>query len=175
MEEYRNNYPHSKPTGGTANLSFYQNAIVSRPRGVTITTMHQEWAANYDLLESHHAYIQWLFPLRERSRFNSDAQVLQLHEMHAIQQTPQLQQRFFQSLVMMCNFWGCQLQSADPTPANNNSTPPATVHVVRCLEWKDRLMNTRNHSHNNMRITRMSIFPLLLSIGSANKCVSGTL
>ena len=38
-----------------------------------------EWKGNYEWLERHHGYIQWLFPIRERG-LNWDAQELQPHE-----------------------------------------------------------------------------------------------
>ena len=163
MEEYRDNYPQFQPLPSNAdqNLQFYANAITSQPNGATITEMHAQWAADYGRLESHHGYIQWLFPLRERSRFNAQAQVLQPHEMLQFTPGSELQLRFYKTLQMMLNFWGMQIVDTTSnttnaaTPTNANVHLPRTIRVDRCIEWKDRLWNTRQHSHNNMRLTRM--------------------
>ena len=110
MEEYRHGYPNFQPLPSNANknLLFYSNAMASQPNGATITEMHAQWAADYDRLESHHGYIQWLFPLRERSRFNAQAQVLQPQEMLQFIPGSELQRRFYTTLQMMLNFWGMQ-------------------------------------------------------------------
>ena len=136
--------------------------MASQPNGATITEMHAQWAADYDRLESHHGYIQWLFPLRERSRFNAQAQVLQPQEMLQFIPGSELQRRYYTTLQMMLNFWGMQIVDTTSntnnaaTPTNNaNVQLPRTIRVERCIEWKDRLWNTRKHSHNNMRLTRM--------------------
>lgn len=47
------------------NVLFYTNKIRSNPSGNFIDNIHKEWKGNYSLLEVHHGYIQWLFPIRE--------------------------------------------------------------------------------------------------------------
>ena len=47
--------------------------------GDYIDEIHKEWKGDYDRLEWHHGYIQWLFPIRE-SGMNWHAQELQSHE-----------------------------------------------------------------------------------------------
>jgi hypothetical protein len=47
--------------------------------GDLIEDIHDQWKLNYQHLESHHGYIQWLFPIRERG-LNWQAQELQPHE-----------------------------------------------------------------------------------------------
>ncbi len=53
--------------------------IVFSSTGDYIDDIHSEWFGNYTLLEDHHGYIQWLFPIREQG-MNFHAQELQLHE-----------------------------------------------------------------------------------------------
>lgn len=36
------------------------------PIGDTIDNIHKKWFGAYDLLEEHHGYIQWIFPIRYR-------------------------------------------------------------------------------------------------------------
>ena len=52
--------------------------------GDYIDKIHMEWKGNYEWLERHHGYIQWLFPIRERG-LNWQAQELQLHEIEVIE------------------------------------------------------------------------------------------
>lgn len=62
------------------NLQFYLENIPSKPRGDYLSTILQEWWGDYDKLELHHGYIQWLFPLGEQG-LNSQSQPLQYHEL----------------------------------------------------------------------------------------------
>ncbi len=74
--EYRHGYPGKKDYQGmTTNFDFYNNEIKSKPQGKskiifysvkgdTIETIHKKWKGDYDLLEAHHGFIQWLFPIR---------------------------------------------------------------------------------------------------------------
>jgi hypothetical protein len=151
MAEYRADYPNHAVDNKSmkTNLQFYKNEIPSRPRGDTIERIHKTWRDDYDLLESHHGYIQWLFPLKEESRFNHESAVMQRHEAAAIREDPACLARMVTSLRMMLNFWGASLSPEDPRPI------PATAFVVRCAEWYNRFTNLRRHGHNNMRISRM--------------------
>jgi hypothetical protein len=58
------------------NVKFYMNKIESQPSGDFIDTIHKKWWGNYNLLEAHHGYIQWIFPNSFQSRFNSLAKSL---------------------------------------------------------------------------------------------------
>lgn len=151
MEEYRADYPNDALNNKRmlSNLHFYQNKIPSRPRGAKIEQIHKEWHNDYDLLEAHHGYIQWLFPLKEESRFNHQSAVMQRHEADAIRNSPKCLARMVASLRMMLNFWGATLSPEDPNPI------PDVAIVSRCEEWVDRFQNLRSHGHNNMRISRM--------------------
>lgn len=52
-------------TTSTANVDFYMNQRPCIPDGLLIDDIHGEWFGDWDLLESKHGYIQWLFPIRE--------------------------------------------------------------------------------------------------------------
>ena len=73
-----------------------------------IENIHAHWWGNYELLEIHHGYIQWLFPIREDG-LNSMAEQLQLHEATAIASDPVLQRRLIRSYEMMLDFYGMKL------------------------------------------------------------------
>eukprot|EP00946_MAST-07B_sp_MAST-7B-sp1_P002855 g2855.t1 len=151
MEEYRSDYPNHELNNRSmnTNLKFYLNEIPSRPHGDKIDRIHKIWSNDYDLLESHHGYIQWIFPLKEESRFNHESAVMQRHEAMAIQHNPKCLTRMVASLRMMLNFWGATLSPKDPDPV------PRIAYVSRCGEWYERFWNLRRHGHNNMRISRM--------------------
>ncbi len=55
--------------------------------GDFIDSIHEKWWGNYDHLESHHGYIQWLFPLREYG-VNRFAQPLQPDEIKSMVSNP---------------------------------------------------------------------------------------
>jgi hypothetical protein len=85
VKEYLAHYPgaEQKPRQ-RANLDFFLNRIPSSPSPCgTIDEIHREWMGNYDLLEAHHGYIQWICPIREDG-LNSHAQRLYLHEIRGI-------------------------------------------------------------------------------------------
>ena len=64
------------------------------------------WSWDHRRLEMIHDYIQWLFPLPERSRFNPDAPLLTTADMAAFQDDPDLQARVLKSFDVMLGFFG---------------------------------------------------------------------
>ena len=65
------------------NILFFENKIRSRPNGDYLNDILENWWGDYDRLESHHGYIQWLFPLRKQG-MNSKAHPLQYHELEVV-------------------------------------------------------------------------------------------
>ena len=75
-------------------------------KGNFIDVIHQPaelggWFGDFDLLEQHHGYIQWLFPIRENG-MNMRAQELQLHEAEAIRNDPKCRARVVKSYQVGC-------------------------------------------------------------------------
>jgi hypothetical protein len=62
------------------NYKFLTNKIKSYPDGDFIENILKTWMGNYELLEKHHGYIQWLFPVRSQG-MNLYAHPLQTHEL----------------------------------------------------------------------------------------------
>jgi len=109
-QRYLDRYPgEPDDKNQTKNLEFYQNKRSSKPDGDTIENIHRKWFGNYALLESHHGYIQWLFPIREDG-LNHHAQRLQLHEAKAIEADPILRGRVITSYELMLDFYGLKLE-----------------------------------------------------------------
>lgn len=62
------------------NFNFLTGEIKSRPRGDYIDNILKEWKGDYEKLERHHGYIQWLFPIRTQG-MNYESHPLQIHEL----------------------------------------------------------------------------------------------
>jgi hypothetical protein len=92
-----------------------------------------------DRLEMVHNYIQWIFPLPERSGANPLAPVLTQASISAIRGTPEMQQRLRAGYLRMIRFYGFQL---------------AGERVVQAFAAVSRnWLNAGNHNH--LRLTRM--------------------
>jgi len=110
LEEYQKGYPNTdglNNTRKTKNLSFYRNEMKSKstgsPSGDYIDNIHKDWWGEYDLLEEHHGYIQWLFPIHEQG-LNYSAQKLMRHEAKAIREDRVLRDRIVKSYELMLDF-----------------------------------------------------------------------
>lgn len=140
---YRQGYPGKKDhPKHNLNLKFYRNEVSSDPNGAYIDEIHKEWWYDLDRLESHHGYIQWLFPIRE-SGMNWQAQELQQHEAEAIQKDEKAMERFVKSYEMMLNFYGLKLLNRE------------TGEVDRAKNWRERFCHLNYSMHNYLRITRI--------------------
>ena len=64
------------------------------------------WSWDYQKLESVHNYIQWLFPLREKSRFYSSAPTLNDEVIQAFRTSEELRNRLVHSFTVMLAFTG---------------------------------------------------------------------
>lgn len=93
-------------------------------------------------LEIAHDFIQWLFPLPERSRFNPDAPVLTSEDIAAFQQEESLRARLRESLDRLLSFLGFAW-TADGRIANGAN------FARRARELWDY------PNHNWLRITRI--------------------
>jgi hypothetical protein len=142
-ETYRNGYPGQEDDDRIdVNVRFYQNNIPSKPEGAFIDQIHAQWHGDYSLLERHHGYIQWLFPIREHG-MNYQSQPLQMHEMAQIKADPACQARVIKSYRLMLDFYGFDL------------VDEATGAVRRAENYRGRFQNLCNSSHNWLRVTRI--------------------
>mmetsp|Transcript_17854 Transcript_17854/g.19885 ORF Transcript_17854/g.19885 Transcript_17854/m.19885 type:complete len:253 (+) Transcript_17854:1-759(+) len=147
MARYRANYPGEDYNDKSlaSNLMFYKGLIKSHPDGETVDVMHTKWFGNYELLEKHHSYIQWLFPLREKGG-NKHVNILQLHEIEAIKADPEAKNRLLKSYQMMLDFFGMRFK-AGTTVGEIERNPSNWSSRYRELNIK--------WNHNFLRITRM--------------------
>lgn len=98
-----------------------------------------------DRLEHVHDYIQWLFPLPERSAFNPGAPILTAADIAAFQQRPELRESLHRAFGRMLAFYGFAETSIDPG-----------VGIVRARDFARRAQDwTTPGNHNFLRISRI--------------------
>ncbi|XP_018415046.1 PREDICTED: opioid growth factor receptor-like protein 1 [Nanorana parkeri] len=152
LQNYRHGYKKDKEDRGyqcyssqpseTLNLDFYQDKKRFEPEGLCIEQLLTDWKKKYDILERNHSYIQWLFPLREYG-MNSCAKPLSEAEIEAMKEDVAVQRRFLDAYKLMLDFYGIELENEK------------TGKVKRAENWETRSRNLNDHSHNNLRITRI--------------------
>ncbi|XP_035488115.1 opioid growth factor receptor-like protein 1 [Scophthalmus maximus] len=151
MYNYRHDYPsqirvqpwsQNVPSDDKPNLCFYLGKKPSLPDGVYIHNFHNDWYGNYDKLEYVHTYIQWLFPLQEPG-MNNDASTLTKGEIEDFLANGTARENLLRSYELMLDFYGIMLCNEK------------TGEVKRASHWRDRFCNLNNHTHNNLRITRI--------------------
>ncbi len=106
--------------------------------------IHTSWFGDWSLLEDHHGYIQWLFPIFESNGMNSKSEKLTPGEAKLIREDLSCAKRVVVSYRLMLNFYGFKLINEE------------TGELERDEEsWKGRFHNLNTHGHNNLRISRI--------------------
>ena len=119
-------------------------------------TIDEIQAWNHDRLENVHNYIQWLFPLKERSNVNPDAPVLNDEQIAAFRNNQELQARLLKSFELMLTFYGLRCEDEDAGAPIKISKAEDFPLVSR--NW----MSAGNH--NYLRITRILTSLTLLGL-----------
>jgi hypothetical protein len=104
------------------------------------------WRWDAARLEATHDYIQWLFPLAERSAFNPGAPTLTPATIAAFRADDRLRQRLERSLTTMLAFYGLAL-SIDA--AGHPDVAQASDFAVKARGW------LHAGDHNHLRLTRI--------------------
>jgi len=143
--QYLQHYPNDtiNDLGADLNYRFYTNQIRSDPDGDFIDKIHKQWLGNHRLLEQHHGYIQWLFPIREDSPFNGRAQRLMRHEIDKMIKDDAVRRRLISSYRLMLEFYGMQLEDE------------GKGSIGRGPNWRERYEFLNTSMHNFLRITRI--------------------
>lgn len=114
------------------------------------------WLWDYRKLEYTHDYIQWLFPLKQKSGFNRNAPVLNEQIIQAFNTNEQLRMRLLKSLKLMLGFYGLQC----------NEAGSADIEITKSDEYPERKTNWINlRNHNYLRLTRILTSLKLLGLG----------
>src|SRR5438067_6338723 len=69
-------------------------------------TLSEMWAFRDEEMEAYHDFIQWMFPLRERSQFNPDAPLLSDDDVAAFRDDLTLRAHLLRSLDRFLDFLG---------------------------------------------------------------------
>jgi hypothetical protein len=120
-------------------LSFYRGGTDDEGR-----TLVEILGWDRERLEDTHDYIQWLFPLRERSAANPDAPLLSAADVRAFRTDAALQACLLDALRLMLGFYALELVE-HPTP-----------HVRRRGDFDIVAASwLRPFNHNFLRLTRI--------------------
>ncbi|MGJ5815805.1 opioid growth factor receptor-related protein [Paludibaculum fermentans] len=136
------------PSSESSLLAFYRGTG-SDDAGRWLKEMRQ-WPD--ERLEHTHDYIQWMFPLRERSQYNCEAPVLDERVIAAFLSDAGLRSEMFESLQRMLAFYGLEWHEG------------AVRRTERFAERSREWVTAGNHNH--LRITRMLKSLTLLGLGS---------
>lgn len=139
-------------TGSNSNLiNFYLGNTVDH-RGRKIEDI---WQWNDHKLESVHDYIQWLFPLKEKSGFNASAPILTEEDILKFRSTQPLGARLLISFDLLLKFYGYQRRDHQIIKSKN--------HDLRITKW------LKPYNHNFLRITRILKSLTLLGFSTDSK------
>ncbi|CAI9722424.1 growth factor receptor 1 [Octopus vulgaris] len=122
------------------NLDFYSNSRKSEPNGDYIEDILENWFGDYEKLERHHGYIQWLFP-NKVTGLNRHAFRLNDYEIQEISRNEVLRDRVKRSFHLMLDFYGMSMTG--------------DCQFALSLSSNDRIKNLKESPHNFLRITRI--------------------
>ena len=109
--------------------------------GVTLKMM---LSYSDEQLENKHNYIQWLFPSKEPSNYNTKAPCLTNPNLiREFSSNPTIQERIKNEVLpVMLSFWGFEIELGE------------TAKITKKENFQKRWENVCNNSHNCLRITR---------------------
>lgn len=125
------------------NYRFYRNELSSQPDGDFCDAIHEKWDGNYNRLEMHHGYIQWLFPVFENAGMNFESSPLSKEGAALIRADPDCCKRVIKSYRMMLRFYGLVLADERTGQLERDATP------------EERLDNLNYSAHNWLRVSRI--------------------
>ena len=109
-------------------------------------------------LEAVHDYIQWLFPLPERSGFNVAAPLLIPESIQEFRTHPDLQEKLRVSFFRMMKFYGFEVRAGEH------------IMVTRAPNFEAKAKGWRSPgNHNHLRITRILRCLTLLGLDAEAK------
>lgn len=121
------------------NIDFYKGIMKDQSN----RSIDDIWLFTKIEQESVHDYIQWIFPLNERSRFNTHAPILTVEEIVEFNNNELLKSRLIKSFEFMLNFYGFVYDE------NTSSISKSSEYDIRISNWLTPF------NHNYLRITRI--------------------
>lgn len=109
------------------------------------------WIFDNDHLETTHDYIQWLFPLKEKSLAVPNAPIIEDEEIEEFRNNAYLSRRVLHSLDVMLQFYGFERN-------DDEIIGFATDFPDRCVYWQGK------NNHNYLRLTRIMRCLVLMNL-----------
>ncbi|KAL8822231.1 MAG: hypothetical protein Q9191_007028 [Dirinaria sp. TL-2023a] len=134
-------------TGAPPIVRFYDPHLCAPDSQSRTLTSILQWPN--DRLEYSHDYIQWLFPLPERSPIAPSAPVIDRQTFLAFRSRPELYDRLRDALGRICRFYGFEARGPGPDGGFRMERLPDTEFRARSRGWVSRF------NHNHLRITRI--------------------
>jgi hypothetical protein len=144
-------------TRATTERGTFMSRLIDFYRGVGADSqgrmLGEMWSFSDEEMEARHDFIQWMFPLREPSRFNPDAPLLDDDDVAAFHANPHLRANLLRSLDRFLEFVGL-------------------VRVGGSVERGPSFARKRsvwlNPNHNWLRVTR--VLHCLRALGLEDEC-----
>eukprot|EP01102_Stenamoeba_stenopodia_P001873 TRINITY_DN11696_c0_g1_i1.p1 TRINITY_DN11696_c0_g1~~TRINITY_DN11696_c0_g1_i1.p1 ORF type:complete len:416 (-),score=59.12 TRINITY_DN11696_c0_g1_i1:11-1258(-) len=140
--------PKATPKLDVSNYRFYKGIGRTKPEGLKVDTILNDWYYDYDELEKNHSYIQWLFPMFKESGVNHKAKALTREEASLIRTDLDCSLRVLDAFKMMLNFWGFRLVDALTGEIQRHEDDMFAL---------SRLLNIVVNNHNCLRISRVLV------------------
>jgi hypothetical protein len=112
-------------------------------------TIDEVWAFSTADLEARHDFIQWLFPLRDRSAFVPGAPTLTEESIREFRDSTALRDRLNRSLDVMLRFYGLRRVPDSAVRGGEVAIEPASDLATRGPRWWSAT------DHNHRRLTRI--------------------
>ena len=125
------------------NYKFYSNELACQPDGDLCDNCHEKWDGNYELLEMHHGYIQWFFPVFENAGMNFESKPLSKTGAALIRASPECGERVLRSYKVMLRFYGLDLADERTGQLKRDADPEARLDNLNCSP------------HNWLRVSRI--------------------
>jgi hypothetical protein len=126
--------------------------------------LHEIQQSPDEQLESVHDYIQWLFPLPERSGFNVAAPVLNPESIQEFRTRPDLRGNLRASFLRLMKFYGFELRTGEQITVRL-----APDFAPKAAKWRSP------GNHNHLRITRILRCLTVLGLEAEAKAFFGCL
>lgn len=139
-------------------VAFYDPTI--KAQDAEGRTLDETLEFSNEQLEYYHDYIQYLFPLPERSPVNPSAPTITKDVREAFLTRQHLRKQLGRSLERMANFYGLEASTSDSISASDkdsdgttnptlNFKPAPEFETLSKQSWRKRF------DHNHLRITRI--------------------
>lgn len=106
--------------------------------------IYDMWNWDYLILERKHNYIQWLFPLKERSNYYWFAPVINDFNITHINNNKLIKDNMIRSLKVMLDFYGYEIGTKETI----------SIYISDHFYERSRFWISKNN-HNYLRITRI--------------------